>query len=47
MEDNASAEETLRSRLENMDRVQLAAVGIKVSLVPSQKKLIEQLCLFS
>jgi len=32
MEDNALAEKTLRSRLENMDPAQLAAVGIAVSL---------------
>lgn len=43
MEDNVSAEKTLRSRLENMDPAQLAAVSIEilpsgVSLVPPLKK---------
>lgn len=40
MEDSASAAKTLRSRLENMDPAQLAAVGIEVVPVRSLSLLL-------
>jgi len=45
MEDNASAEKTLRSRLEIMDPAQLAAVGIEVVPAGSLLFLLKKLTL--